>query len=106
PETLSGGERQRVGLARALAPRPRLLLCDEPVSALDLDGRSALIARLKRVLVVEGVPTLYVTHNPAEAVELGRTLYLLEAGRVVAQGDPLDVLAGHREGHLGGLRNV
>jgi molybdate transport system ATP-binding protein len=93
PETLSGGERQRVGLARALAPRPRLLLCDEPVSALDLASRHALIDRLRAVQRAEAIAVLYVTHSPAEAVALGSTLFLLERGRVVAEGPPLDVLA-------------
>ena len=68
PSTLSGGERQRVGLARTLAPRPRILLCDEPVSALDLPNRQTLIERLRAVQNSEGIPVLYVTHNPAEAV--------------------------------------
>lgn len=108
PEALSGGERQRVGLARALAPRPRLLLCDEPVSALDLAGRHALIDRLRAVQEAEGVPVVYVTHSPAEALALGQRLFLLDGGRVVAEGPPIDVLAGaagRGRGVLDGLRN-
>jgi len=104
-ETLSGGERQRVGLARALAPRPRLLLCDEPVSALDLDGRHALIERLRKVQEAEAIPLLYVTHQPAEAIALGDRLFLLAGGTIVAEGAPLDVLAA-RETRLDGVRNV
>jgi molybdate transport system ATP-binding protein len=109
PATLSGGERQRVGLARALAPRPRLLLCDEPVSALDLAGRNALVDRLRAVQAAEAVPVLYVTHSPAEAVALGARLFLLDGGRVVAEGPPLDVLAAARPGvpaRLEGVRNT
>lgn len=109
PATLSGGERQRVGLARALAPRPGLLLCDEPVSALDLEGRHALIERLRSVQRAEGLPVLYVTHSPAEAIALGDRLFLLSGGRIVDHGAPLDVLAAPRPGQparLTGLRNV
>ena len=93
PETLSGGERQRVGLARALAPRPRLLLCDEPVSAIDLANRHALLEQIKAVQRAEGIPMLYVTHSPAEAIALGSRLFLLDAGRIIAEGPPLDVLS-------------
>jgi molybdate transport system ATP-binding protein len=93
PATLSGGERQRVGLARALAPRPRLLLCDEPVSALDLANRHVLLDRLRTVQRVEGIPMLYVTHSPAEAVSLGSQVFRMEAGRIVAEGPPIDVLS-------------
>ena len=93
PETLSGGERQRVGLARTLAPRPRLLLCDEPVSALDLPNRQILLERLRAVQQSEGIPVLYVTHSPAEAIGLGNRLFLLEGGKILAEGPPLDLLS-------------
>ncbi len=109
PETLSGGERQRVGLARALAPRPRLLLADEPVSALDLPTRNALVDRLRLIQRAESIPLLYVTHSPAEAVALGDRLFLLQNGTIAAQGNPLDVLTSSHLGrntHLEDLRNV
>jgi molybdate transport system ATP-binding protein len=108
PSTLSGGERQRVGLARALAPHPRLLLCDEPVSALDLANRHILIDRLRAVQAVEKIPVLYVTHSPAEAIALGSTLFLLENGRIAAEGPPLAVLTSRPDlpGRLEGVRNV
>ncbi|MBV8487972.1 MAG: molybdenum ABC transporter ATP-binding protein [Planctomycetaceae bacterium] len=111
PETLSGGERQRVGLARALAPRPRLLLCDEPVSALDLPNRQSLLVQLKAVQRALGIPVLYVTHSPAEAVTLGTRLFLLERGKVASEGPPLQILTrarGLSAGHfrLDEMRNV
>ena len=111
PETLSGGERQRVGLARGCAPRPRLLLCDEPVSALDVANRHALLDGLRTVQRALGIPMLYVTHSPAEAIALGSRLFLLEEGRIVAEGPPLDVLDAarylqHVSVPLGGVRNV
>jgi molybdate transport system ATP-binding protein len=93
PETLSGGERQRVGLARALAPRPQLLLCDEPVSALDLANRHALLEQLRKVQQTLAIPMLYVTHSPAEALALGSHLFHLRGGRIVAEGCPLDALS-------------
>jgi molybdate transport system ATP-binding protein len=109
PDSLSGGERQRVGLARALAPRPRLLLCDEPVSAIDLPNRYQLIDRLRTVQQIEQIAVLYVTHSPAEAIAIGTRLFFLERGKIIAQGPPLDVLSSVRGTsfvHLEGVRNI
>lgn len=88
---LSGGERQLVALARALARRPRLLLLDEPFSALD-PRRRALIRREVRALHREwGLTTLQVTHDFAEAGMLGDQAILLDAGRVLQSGTPAEV---------------
>jgi molybdate transport system ATP-binding protein len=93
PAALSGGERQRVALARALATRPRLLLLDEPLAALDLSLRERVLPYLVRIRDEWRVPMVYVTHNVGEALALGGELLLLRAGRVEAQGAPLDLLA-------------
>ena len=92
-QTLSGGERQRVGLARAIAPRPELLLCDEPVSALDIDARYRLLSRLRQVQRSAAIPILLVTHAVDEALTFGDRLFVLEAGRITLDGRPEAVLA-------------
>jgi len=84
PAGLSGGERQRVALARALAGSPRLLLLDEPFSALDRATRSGLRALVRREVEATGVPALFVTHDAEEAEEVGDRLVMIEAGRVLA----------------------
>jgi molybdate transport system ATP-binding protein len=106
PDTLSGGERQRIGLARALAPRPQLLLCDEPISAIDVDGRSALVDRLRAIQQAEAIPVLYVTHSPSEAIALGSRLFLIADGKLIDQGPPLDVLASPMRAMPAGLEGV
>ncbi len=92
PRTLSGGERQRVALGRALLARPRLLLMDEPLAALDAPRRAEILPFLERLRDVAGLPILYVTHALDEVDRLAETLVLMEAGRVQAAG-PLAALA-------------
>jgi len=92
PRALSGGERQRVALGRALLSRPRLLLMDEPLAALDGPRKAEIMPFLERLRDVARVPVLYVTHALDEVDRLADTLVLMEAGRVVAAG-PLEALA-------------
>ena len=86
PATLSGGERQRVALARALAVEPRLLLLDEPLSALDRGLRERLAADLHDILHAAGVTAVLVTHDQEEAFAVADTMAVMRAGRVVQQG--------------------
>lgn len=82
-DELSGGQRQRVALARTLAAKPRAVLLDEPLAALDRDLRGDLGARVKRILAEQGVPALWVTHDEDEARRLGDAVFRLAGGRVV-----------------------
>ncbi len=93
PDTLSGGERQRVALARALAVSPRLLLLDEPLSALDASLRERLAADLRRVITDTGTTALLVTHDHEEAFAVADAMALMRAGRVVQSGAPSEVWA-------------
>ncbi|UFN47748.1 molybdenum ABC transporter ATP-binding protein [Roseomonas sp. OT10] len=86
PVTLSGGERQRVALGRALLSRPRLLLMDEPLAALDAARKAEVLPFLARLRGTLRVPLLYVTHALDEVDRLADTLVLMQAGRVVASG--------------------
>jgi thiamine transport system ATP-binding protein len=86
PGTLSGGERQRVALARALAAEPRLLLLDEPLSALDAGLRERLAADLRAILRAAGTTALMVTHDHEEAFTVADRMAVMRAGRVVQEG--------------------
>lgn len=88
---LSGGERQLVALARALARRPRLLLLDEPFSALDPRRRTLIRREVRALHRAWGLTTLQVTHDFAEAGMLGDQAILLDAGRVLQSGTPTEV---------------
>jgi molybdate transport system ATP-binding protein len=93
PSQLSGGQRQRVALARALAPSPRLLLLDEPLSALDAPARAELQIELRRVLEQQKIPAIVVTHDRVEALALGDRLAVLTAGEVRQFGPVAEVFA-------------
>ncbi|MBB6627462.1 ABC transporter ATP-binding protein [Nocardioides sp. KIGAM211] len=86
PGTLSGGERQRVALARSLAVEPRLLLLDEPLSALDAGLRERLAGDLRAILRAAGTTALMVTHDHEEAFTVADRLAVMRAGRVVQEG--------------------
>ena len=86
PDTLSGGERQRVGIARALATSPRLLLMDEPLASLDAARKHEILPYLERLQDELDIPVVYVSHAPDEVARLADHLVLMEAGRVVASG--------------------
>lgn len=84
--SLSGGEKQRVALARALCVRPRALLLDEPLAALDVHARREVRGFLGRYLRELGLPTLVVTHDAADARQLGSEIVVLEGGKITQRG--------------------
>jgi ABC-type Fe3+/spermidine/putrescine transport system ATPase subunit len=88
---LSGGEQQRVALARALAPSPRLLLLDEPLSALDARLRKSLRAEIRRIQQQLGLTTLYVTHDQEEALALSDRIVVMRGGRREQTGTPREI---------------
>lgn len=100
PAELSGGQAQRVGIARALAASPDILLADEPFSAVDAITRASLQDEIKRIHNQTGVTTLFVTHDIDEALDLGEKVMVMEAGCVVQYAPPHDVLANPASGFV------
>jgi len=86
PQRLSGGERQRVAIARALLTSPRMLLMDEPLSALDTNSKADILPYLERLHDELSIPVIYVSHSPDEVARLADHLVLMEKGRVTASG--------------------
>ena len=85
-EGLSGGEAQRVALARTLAPRPRLVLLDEPLGSLDRILRERLVGEIREILQAESTPAMYVTHDHDEADRVSDRALIMRAGNIVASG--------------------
>src|SRR5437879_4451903 len=92
PSELSGGQQQRVALARVLARKPRLLLLDEPLSALDAATRDHVRSELAQLLRVLRIPAIVVTHEWVDALTLGDQMLVMNEGRVLQTGPPQEVL--------------
>ncbi len=92
PSEISTGERQRVALARALVTRPRVLLLDEPLTALDATTKARILDDLRAWNRRHRIPILYVTHDREEVFALGESVIVLQEGRILAQGSPHEVL--------------
>ncbi len=91
PKQLSGGQQQRVALARAIVTKPRVLLLDEPLSALDRRLRQSMQVELRRIQRDSGLTTIFVTHDQEEALTLSDRVAILDGGRIVQEGAPADI---------------
>jgi molybdate transport system ATP-binding protein len=109
PGEISGGERQRVALARALVTRPRVLLLDEPLTALDAVTKARIVDDLRAWNRKHRIPILYVTHHREEVFALGENVVVMDAGRIVAEGPPHEVLGrptSETVAQLAGFENI
>lgn len=93
PSTLSGGQQQRVAVARAIAPRPQVLLFDEPFSNLDADLRAKVRREVRRLLAELKITSLFVTHDQEEAFVVGDEVAVMRDGRILQQDEPASLYA-------------
>ena len=91
PHQLSGGQQQRVALARALVMEPKVLLLDEPLSALDAKIRKSLQKELKRIQKELDITTIFVTHDQEEAMTMSDRIFVMNKGKVVQSGSPSEI---------------
>lgn len=91
PHSLSGGQQQRIALARAIAPRPRFLLMDEPFSSLDVDMRQELVPQVREILLQEGIAGLLVTHDQLEAFTMADRIAVMHAGKIEQYGSGFEL---------------
>ncbi len=106
PATLSGGEKQRVAIGRALLSRPKLLLMDEPLAALDEARKAEILPYIEALRDETGLPILYVSHFLPEVARLATSIAVIEAGRVAAFGPAADLLSDLATAPLLGLRDA
>ncbi len=106
PAKLSGGEKSRVALGRAILSKPRLLLMDEPLAALDEARKAEILPYFERLRDETGLPILYVSHAPSEVARLATTVVLIDAGRVAAIGEAAEVFSDPAAAHALGLREA
>src|SRR5208283_1925618 len=101
--------KQRAALARSLVTDPAMLLLDEPLAALDAITKSSIIADLRAWNAAHGIPIIYVTHSLPEAFAVGEAVVVLEAGKIIARGRPMEVLDAPRQetiAQLAGFENL
>jgi ABC-type dipeptide/oligopeptide/nickel transport system ATPase component len=97
PFELSGGMRQRIVIALALIHTPKLLIADEPGTALDVTVQNSINKELQRLVKEEGISMLYITHNLGVAKEMGERTYVMQYGKVVEEGNTEDVFLRPKE---------
>ena len=97
PSEMSGGERQRVALARSLVTKPRVLLLDEPLSALDYETKSGIMRDLREWQKMHRIPVIYVTHSVDEVFAIGDRVMGISAGKIAAAGKPEEILSAERD---------
>lgn len=102
-DSLSGGEQQRVALARTLAPRPRLVMLDEPLGALDRNLRQSLVIETRQILEERAVTAIVVTHDRDEAVAMSDRLALMRAGTIAQTGSLEEMLANPADDWVAGF---
>ena len=106
PRELSGGQQQRVAIARALALRPRLLLLDESLSALDIQTRRQVVRELRDILSELQLTTVMVSHQYSDALNLAHHIMVLEGGRVIQEGNHLDLLRHPKSSYIAEMTGV